>query len=183
MSTQSDALCLAIVNGHSRATETLCKFEWKRGAEHTLQTIVDCLPTTGIHERDEFDVKFLPRVTLEKDRSLRPHFVYLARCATRCGTLCMAKVGVASHVPSRMRAHETNPLLVWKNPVVHAVASKRFAADIETAFLATAAKKGLWLGGEFVACCSETKRLCVQPGHLRRDSRYRVRGKELANGI
>lgn len=166
MSAMSDARCLAIINGRRPGDEELV-VEWAGSAQETWNRLVE-----------QCDLEKVVASEARWAGLARRCLLYMSQCVSMGGG-SVYKVGITSHVHTRMRDHQRNPLVDWLEPQSVLCASRRTAAEAEAALLASAARAGWWCGGEWIAGCERTKRrLGITQTYKARDRRRRIRRLE-----
>jgi len=150
MSTKSQAACKAVVLGYP-IPHGLIDVKWKSSAIATLDLIAKRYPIDVPRKYDLRQAEIL-------NRSVYPHFVYVAECQSICGVRSVVKVGIAQHVRARETSREKNPLVDWSPSHFVQCGSKAIAEIVECSLLVAAAKRGLWMGHEFVANCDWSKK-------------------------
>ncbi len=151
MSTKSQSACKAVVLGYPMPHD-LIDVKWKCSAVATLDLIAS---KYALEVPRKCDVRLAGIL----NREVQPHFVYVAECQSICGVRSVVKVGIAQHVRARETSREKNPLVDWSPSHFVQCGSRAIAEIVECSLLASAARRGLWMGHEFVANCAWSKKV------------------------
>jgi len=162
MSTKSQAACRTVLLGYGIPRD-LIDIKWRSSAVMTIRHIVSNYQVDVPTQRD---LKYAETMRARID----PHFVYVAECQSICGTKSVLKVGITRHVRAREQSREKNPLVQWSPLESFECASKCVAEIVECSVLASAAKRGLWMGHEFIANCKWSKQFAARFASRVRDT-------------
>lgn len=153
MSAKSEAACRAVLLGYPIPRD-LIDVKWRASAVATIRHIASRYKIGVPTQRD---VTYAEALNVD----IEPHFVYAAECQSICGTRSIVKVGITRHVKAREQSREKNPLIHWSALQSFECGSKSVAEIVECSVLAAAAKRGLWMGHEFIANCDWSKKVAT----------------------